>query len=413
MASSFSSPPRVVDECRGVLRVLSDGAIVRSQNPSFPIPVVDDGSVEWKDALFSPAPHALNLRLYRPRRSQTPGEGRLPVFFYFHGGGFCIGSRTWPNCQNYCLRLASDLRALCPDDAFLNRELNDRYWRLSIPSGATLDHPLVNPLGPESADLEAAEVDPILVVVGGRDLLRDRAAEYAARLRGWGKPVELAEFEGQQHGFFTIDPWSEPSGELMGAIKRFMKDNGGARAFVRFDRMQRNKTPPPAPQPPSPGAGVSAAQVRRQPLIRKQPTRPGPRCAELAGVTAADCAAVCCCGPCMVVNLVVLTAVKLPARVCRRVLQARDKRKERARKRKEARLLGPMSDAGGDRLSTVTTEDLNGDVEGLHGFVVSAAGPSPAEVAEVEKEILARFQRTGFWRSPSRSESQRRLERYP
>ncbi|XP_009407080.2 uncharacterized protein LOC135677854 [Musa acuminata AAA Group] len=177
--------------------------------------------------------------------------------------------------------------------------------------------------------------------------------------------------------------------------------------------MQRNKTPPPAPQPPSPGAGVSAAQVRRQPLIRKQPTRPGPRCAELAGVTAADCAAVCCCGPCMVVNLVVLTAVKLPARVCRRVLQARDKRKERARKRKEARLLGPMSDAGGDRLSTVTTEDLNGDVEGLHGFVVSAAGPSPAEVAEVEKEILARFQRTGFWRSPSRSESQRRLERYP
>lgn len=308
--------------------MLSDGAIVRSQNPSFPIPVVDDGSVEWKDALFSPAPHALNLRLYRPRRSQTPGEGRLPVFFYFHGGGFCIGSRTWPNCQNYCLRLASDLRALvvapdyrlapehrlpaaihdavasvewlrsqaaadpwlaesadlarvfisgdssggniahhlalrfgspagraalaplrlrgfvllmpffggtqptrseaeCPDDAFLNRELNDRYWRLSIPSEATLDHPLVNPLGPESADLEAAEVDPILVVVGGRDLLRDRAAEYAVRLRGWGKPVELAEFEGQQHGFFTIDPWSEPSGKLMGTIKRFMKDNGG------------------------------------------------------------------------------------------------------------------------------------------------------------------------------------------
>ncbi|RZS16038.1 hypothetical protein BHM03_00047983 [Ensete ventricosum] len=337
MASSFSSPLRVVDDCRGVLRVLSDGAIVRSQNPGFPIPVVDDGSVEWKDALFSPAPHALHLRLYRPRRGQAPGEGRLPVFFYFHGGGFCIGSRTWPNCQNYCFRLASDLRALvvapdyrlapehrlpaaihdavaslewlrsqaaadpwlaesadlarvfisgdsaggniahhlalrfgshagraalaplrlrgfvllmpffggtqptrseaeCPDDAFLNRELNDRYWRLSIPAGATLDHPLVNPFGPESPDLEAAEVDPMLVVVGGRDLLRDRAAEYAARLRGWGKPVELAEFEGQQHGFFTVAPWSEPSGQLMGTIKRFMEDNSaghGGRAKAR------------------------------------------------------------------------------------------------------------------------------------------------------------------------------------
>ncbi|WOK91739.1 hypothetical protein Cni_G00430 [Canna indica] len=317
-----SSPPHVVDDCRGVLRVLSDGTIVRTQNPSFLVPVVDDGSVEWKDVLFSPAPNALHLRLYRPRHD--PAD-RLPVFFYFHGGGYCIGSRTWPNVQTYCLRLASDLRALvvapdyrlapehrlpaaihdsfaavewlrsaadpwlaesadlarvfisgdsaggsiahhlalrfgspdgraalspvrirgfvqlmpffggtqrtrseeeCPADAFLNRDLNDRYWRLSIPLGATLDHPLVNPFGPESPDMQAAELDPVLVVVGGKDLLRDRAVDYARRLRGWGKPVELAEYEGQQHGFFTINPWSEPANELMDRIKRFMVECG-------------------------------------------------------------------------------------------------------------------------------------------------------------------------------------------
>ncbi|XP_072951504.1 strigolactones hydrolase CXE15 [Typha angustifolia] len=317
-------PPHEFEECRGVLRVYSDGSIVRSLNPSFPVPVVDDGSVEWRDALFDPT-HDLRLRLYRPRQSTS---AKLPVFFYFHGGGFCIGSRTWPNCQNYCLRLASDLSALvvapdyrlapehrlpaalddantallwlrdqsesdawisesadlgrvfisgdsaggtiahhlavrfgsrsgraelgpvrvrghvllmpffggtqrtrseaeCPKEAFLNLELNDRYWRLSIPRGATFDHPIANPFGPESADLEAVELEPMLVVVGERDLLRDRAVQYAERLKGMRKPVELAEFGGQQHGFFTIAPWSEPANELMRIIKRFMDHNGG------------------------------------------------------------------------------------------------------------------------------------------------------------------------------------------
>lgn len=325
--SSFAADE--VEECRGVLRVFRDGSIVRTPNPSFTVPVRDDGSVDWKDAQFDAA-NDLRLRLYKPRR-RLPSDGpKFPVFYYFHGGGFCIGSRTWPNFQNYCLRLAAELHAVvvapdyrlapehrlpaaiddgfaavewlrrqaaspdpdpwlaeaadfgrvfisgdsaggniahnlavrfgsaagraeldpvrirgfvllmpffggtrrtkseaeCPVDAFLNRELNDRYWRLSLPPGATTDHPLVNPIGPESPNLGPVEFDPMLVVVGERDLLRDRAAEYAKRLKEWGKPVELADFKGQQHGFFTIDPWSEPANELMQAIKRFMEENG-------------------------------------------------------------------------------------------------------------------------------------------------------------------------------------------
>ncbi|XP_020096730.1 probable carboxylesterase 15 [Ananas comosus] len=322
-ADDDSSPtPRVVEECRGVLRVYSDGSVSRSPGPSFPVPVRDDGSVEWRDALFDPG-HGLHLRLYKPRC--RPAGAKLPVFFYFHGGGFCIGSRTWPNCQNYCLRLASALGALvvapdyrlapedplpaalldaaaalawlrsadddpwlassgadlarvvvsgdsaggniahhlavrfgspaaraelspvrvvgyvllmpffggaqptrseseCPADAFLNRDLNDRYWRLALPAGFGLDHPTVNPFGPESPSLEPVEFEPVLVVVGGKDLLRDRGADYAARLSRMGKPVELVEFEGQQHGFFTIDPWSQPSDELMRRVKRFVEE---------------------------------------------------------------------------------------------------------------------------------------------------------------------------------------------
>lgn len=328
-----AAAPVVVDECRGVLFVYSDGSVVRRAGPGFATPVRDDGSVEWKDAVFDAA-HGLGLRLYKPRDRKN--HDLLPVFFYFHGGGFCIGSRTWPNCQNYCLRLAAELDAVvvapdyrlapehrlpaalddaaaallwlashaapgggdpwlteaadfgrifvsgdsaggtiahhlavrfgcptartslgpgvrvkgyvqlmpffggtertrseaeCPDDAFLNRPLNDRYWRLSLPDGATADHPASNPFAPgESREaLEGAEMAPTLVVVGGRDILRDRAVDYAARLRAMGKPVEVREFEGQQHGFFTIDPWSDASAELMRALKRFVDTDG------RFD----------------------------------------------------------------------------------------------------------------------------------------------------------------------------------
>ncbi|KAE8658274.1 Integral membrane protein-like isoform 3 [Hibiscus syriacus] len=37
-----------------------------------------------------------------------------------------------------------------PKDAFLNLELIDRFWRLSVPIGDTTDHPLINTFGPVS-----------------------------------------------------------------------------------------------------------------------------------------------------------------------------------------------------------------------------------------------------------------------
>ncbi|XP_058734896.1 probable carboxylesterase 15 [Vicia villosa] len=314
----------LVDECRGVLHVYSDGSILRAANPAFNVPVHDDGTVLWKDVVFDSA-HDLKLRLYKPANS-TKGSN-LPVFYYLHGGGFCIGSRAWPNCQNYCFKLSSQLQVIVvapdyrlapenrlpcafedgftavkwlqqqalssesetdswlndvadfsrvfisgdsaggtmahelavrlgfgstelepvrvrgyvllapffggtvrskseaegPKDAFLNLELIDRFWRLSIPIGEDTDHPFVNPFGPVSKSFEEIDLDPILVVVGEKDLLKDRAKEYANRLKDLGKNIEYVEFEGQQHGFFTIDPNSEPSKELMLVIKQFIE----------------------------------------------------------------------------------------------------------------------------------------------------------------------------------------------
>lgn len=103
--------------------------------------------------------------------------------------------------------------------------LNYRFWRLSIPIGSTTDHPIVNPFGPSSPNLEKIDLDPILVLVGGCDLLKDRAQDYANKLKSFGKNIEYVEFEGQQHGFFTINPNSEASKKLMLVIKKFIQDN--------------------------------------------------------------------------------------------------------------------------------------------------------------------------------------------
>lgn len=107
---SPSTLPKQVENCRNVLFVYSDGSIVRSAQPSFNATVHDDGSVLYKDVEFD-TNHHLSLRLYKPSAT-TAVSGKLPVFFYFHGGGYCIGSRTWPNCQNYCLNLARSLPAV-------------------------------------------------------------------------------------------------------------------------------------------------------------------------------------------------------------------------------------------------------------------------------------------------------------
>ncbi|PON44932.1 Alpha/beta hydrolase fold [Parasponia andersonii] len=325
----MGSLPHIVEDCMGVLQLYSDGSVYRRANIAFNFPVYDDTSVVYKDLTFDKKLN-LSLRLYKPKPA-NPAAARLPVVFYFHGGGFCVGSRLWPNCHNCCLRLASGLEALVvspdyrlapehklpaamddavsvvewlkrevaageddsgcdawlsrrivdPDRVFvvgdssggnmahhlavrigagsarvgpvrvrgyvllapffggvvrtrseegppedlLNLEMLDRFWRLSMPEGETRDHPLANPFGPNSPSLEKVALDPILVIVGGNELLRDRAEDYAMRLKEMGKKVEYVDFDGQQHGFFTNDPYSKISHQVLQVIKRFMIQN--------------------------------------------------------------------------------------------------------------------------------------------------------------------------------------------
>ncbi|CAL4944775.1 unnamed protein product [Urochloa decumbens] len=109
-----------------------------------------------------------------------------------------------------------------PPGPIMKLSLSDQFLRLALPEGATRDHPAVNPFGPDSAALDAVAFPPTLVVGGELDLLRDRIADYAARLKAMGKPVELVEFPGQHHGFFIVEPWGDAADELVRVVRRFV-----------------------------------------------------------------------------------------------------------------------------------------------------------------------------------------------
>ncbi|GAY57469.1 hypothetical protein CUMW_179660 [Citrus unshiu] len=107
----MGSLPQVVEECFGLLKLYSDGSISRSPNISFDVPFINDNSILYKDLIFNEK-NDLRLRLYKPT-SIVNSSTKLPIVFYFHGGGFCFGSRTFPNNHNICVRLVSILQSRC------------------------------------------------------------------------------------------------------------------------------------------------------------------------------------------------------------------------------------------------------------------------------------------------------------
>ncbi|XP_074574032.1 uncharacterized protein LOC141830509 [Curcuma longa] len=128
-----------------------------------------------------------------------------------------------------------------------------------------------------------------------------------------------------------------------------------------------------------------AAAPSNSRLVRRRSgeERRARRLAETAGETAAECAAIFCCCPCGVAKLVVVVAVKLPARLVRRTLQrsrAPSSRKKAAIARQE------LVPAGGHPEEACPAR-------------------SPAEaMSELEKVMRANFYGAGFWRSLSQRE---------
>lgn len=112
------------------------------------------------------------------------------------------------------------------------------------------------------------------------------------------------------------------------------------------------------------------------------------RCGEVVGSGTAECAAICCCCPCGLMEFLVLGLYKVPAGLCRKAW----------RKRKRQRIVKKRKKQG----------EIEAEVEVDRGTVngeVCYSDEAAEEVVDWEKEMMERFPGTGgFWRSASKSQ---------
>lgn len=172
---------------------------------------------------------------------------------------------------------------------------------------------------------------------------------------------------------------SQPLFSVSVSMGKTFPSPGPFQASPRTSRGHGEKVPP------------SPLNARRRTVLLCGTSPPGgTRCAEMAGKTAADCAAVCCCCPCGLLGLMVLVMVKLPAGLCRRSFLQRH---QMEKKRKMSTYRGSTSGGG-----LLEGEGVKGAAGG--GEQPGENSPS-AEVSKMEKEMWAQFTAGGFWRSPS------------
>jgi len=108
-----------------------------------------------------------------------------------------------------------------PED--LERSVRNRM--MALPEGADKDHPFSNPLAASSdyPTLAEANLPPLLIVIGGRDLLRDRAKAYYESLLKHGKTAQMIAFAEENHGFYFLKQDAECTETLIQHIARFVE----------------------------------------------------------------------------------------------------------------------------------------------------------------------------------------------
>ncbi|TXG66402.1 hypothetical protein EZV62_007677 [Acer yangbiense] len=233
-----------VENCFDHLKLYSDGSVFCKDPIHYDTP--GDSRVIYKDIVFNEE-HNLSLRVYKPTttKSSTSSSKKLPILFHFHGGGFCFGFRTTPTNHNMCVHMEKMLEAVViePDhhvadfdrvfvlgyssggnlthhlavwfradsadlapvrlrgymllSPFFGGNVQTKsekerpsngFWtvleaKLAVPIGENQDYRLVNPFGPFNPSLAAVVLAPMLVVVGGSEIMRERVNDYATKLQ--------------------------------------------------------------------------------------------------------------------------------------------------------------------------------------------------------------------------------------
>lgn len=98
---------------------------------------------------------------------------------------------------------------------------DDKMWLYMCPENSGLDDPR---LKPAVEDLGRLECERVLVIVAGKDHLRERGTRYVEALKGsgWKGTVEIVEHEEERHVFHLMKPESETAVDLMNRLVSFI-----------------------------------------------------------------------------------------------------------------------------------------------------------------------------------------------
>lgn len=113
-----------------------------------------------------------------------------------------------------------------PETPLLTRDMVDKFISIALPIGATVDHPITCPMGPNAPPLADLKLPPRFVVVAEMDLLRDSELEYCEAMKEAGKEVDILINNGMGHCFYfalDMDPETAlQANKLMEDIANFI-----------------------------------------------------------------------------------------------------------------------------------------------------------------------------------------------
>ncbi|XP_060171659.1 probable carboxylesterase 17 [Lycium barbarum] len=102
-------------------------------------------------------------------------------------------------------------------------EMNDMFWRLSLPQGTNRDYFGCNFENAELSVDEWSQFPAVIVFVAGLNFLKERGVTYAEFLKERGvKRVELVEAEGEVHVYHVFHPESETTCLLQKQMSDFI-----------------------------------------------------------------------------------------------------------------------------------------------------------------------------------------------
>ncbi|XP_019197776.1 PREDICTED: uncharacterized protein LOC109191620 [Ipomoea nil] len=117
---------------------------------------------------------------------------------------------------------------------------------------------------------------------------------------------------------------------------------------------------------------------------------------EFAGGTAAECAMVCCCCPCAVLDFLVLAFYRVPVGLCRKAWRRRKQKLLVMKRRKMEEGATTVPARTGSPAKSVAPI---GDAEAV------SRRPRAASSLDFEREMWGQFYGAGFWRSTSERDS--------